>query len=335
MQHPQVQQVTGAPTHSPGVSAGNVLLNWIEAPQTVAERDKGNDLINRGPKYERLKAMRQGPTDSPGGRGRATLNPETSGQDGEEESGAAPERVVLTDADLARLPAPPPEELLADREVVDFLLYNKLPEYKELSVAHRKDKRRNIKDKAAFFDVQGGRLFRFRQVKRKLNEEGNQAVLKLLVLSAAQRDQVLKEVHTEGGHPGYTLTKNRIMDRFWWKTSAEDIKNYVRDCEHCKEAASLKEKQDKRLALRAAAEVRIAPKVNTLDLLMRGELAQQRTAVWLDCDPGESFSWLACGVDLRAAGVLDLFTVPTALICSLYFERNLSFNEAELVQSRA
>ncbi|GAQ84607.1 inosine-uridine preferring nucleoside hydrolase family protein [Klebsormidium nitens] len=265
-----------------------------------AASDPPSGELPRGTRYERLRFLRDGVEETPAAAARGgspTPNPnpnlnsnpdlEAPPERQEDEGGAAAvDKFLLTEADFERFPAPPPEELLADKEVVDFLLFNNLPEFKELSVAQRKDKRRNIRDKAAIFDVQGGRLIRYRQVKRKLNEEGQQAVVKLLVLSSAQRVQVLKSVHDEGGHPSHFVTRQRIVDRFWWKTQVEDLKNYCRDCEHCKEVAAQREGKDKRLALRTAAEVRIAQPASAIDWLLRGEPVQQKKAVWLDCDPG-------------------------------------------------
>lgn len=285
-----------------GAAAGGSSARAAETPPRPQEGNAASDPpsgeLPRGTRYERLRFLREGVEEPPAAGARGGLpnpnpnlntNPdlEAPPERQEDDGGAAVDNFLLTDADFERFPAPPPEELLAEKEVVDFLMFNTLPEFKEFSVAQRKDKRRNIRDKAAIFDVQGGRLIRYRQVKRKLNEEGQQAVVKLLVLSAAQRDQVLKWVHDEGGHPSHFVTRQRIVDRFWWKTQVEDLKNYCRDCEHCKGLAAQREGKDKRLALRSAAEVRIAQPASAIDWLLRGEPVQQKKAVWLDCDPGE------------------------------------------------
>jgi hypothetical protein len=84
--------------------------------------------------------------------------------------------------------------------------------------------------------VHGGRLWR-RQVQGRHQ----------LVLNPGQYEQVLREAHDDLGHKGFYATLRTLLDRFWWPSIADNVKQYLTTCHECQ--------------LRQTTKVRIPPTV--------------------------------------------------------------------------
>ena len=50
------------------------------------------------------------------------------------------------------------------------------------------------------------------------------------IIPGQLRDQVMRHYHDEYGHPGINKTQQLIHGHYWWPSSIEDIKAYVRSC---------------------------------------------------------------------------------------------------------
>jgi hypothetical protein len=68
-----------------------------------------------------------------------------------------------------------------------------------------------------------------------------------LVLNPGQYEQVLREAHDDLGHKGFYATLRTLLDRFWWPSIADDVKQYLTTCHECQ--------------LRQTTKVRIPPTV--------------------------------------------------------------------------
>jgi hypothetical protein len=96
--------------------------------------------------------------------------------------------------------------------------------------------REKIVKRARRFFVHNGRLWR-RQMQGRHQ----------LVLNPVQHDKVLREAHDNLGHKGYYATLRTLLDRLWWPSLANDIKQYITTCHECQ--------------LRQTTKVRIPPTV--------------------------------------------------------------------------
>lgn len=136
--------------------------------------------------------------------------------------------------DLSKIPPPKDSEYLAnDPLVVDYVLNGKLPEeWKELTAREREQQKRNVTRRAAKFERIGGQLFKVKKPKARPNQIPGQTTF-LPVLSKAQKDAVLKQMHDLNGHPSKDQTLALITQRYWWKGHRDEIIDYVKRCPAC------------------------------------------------------------------------------------------------------
>jgi hypothetical protein len=136
--------------------------------------------------------------------------------------------------DLARISQPKDEEYLVDDfEVVDYILNGRTPnEWKYLTAQERELKKSNMTRTAAKFQNMGGRLSRVKKPKKKPNQLPGLARY-CQILSAAQKEAVLKQLHDFNGHPNQRQTLSLITERYWWRGITKEIKKYVKECPEC------------------------------------------------------------------------------------------------------
>src|SRR5258707_1948671 len=68
-----------------------------------------------------------------------------------------------------------------------------------------------------------------------------------LVPEPSQHTEVLRQAHDALGHKGYYSTLRTLLDRFWWPSLANDVKQYITTCHECQ--------------IRQTTKVRIPPTV--------------------------------------------------------------------------
>jgi len=106
------------------------------------------------------------------------------------------------------------------------------------------DERDRLQKRARPYLVHNGRLWR-------RHAQGRHQ----LVLFPHQRSATIREAHDNLGHKGFYSTLRTILDRFWWPTLAQDVKQHVTTCHECQ--------------LRQTTKVRIPPTVATPAPLFR------------------------------------------------------------------
>jgi transposase InsO family protein len=81
--------------------------------------------------------------------------------------------------------------------------------------------KRNFKS----FRIKRGILFR--------EIEENEEKIEQLVVPECYRQDILKGLHTDIGHPGIERTTRLIRQRFFWPGMTSDIENLVKQCDRC------------------------------------------------------------------------------------------------------
>ncbi|GAQ92084.1 putative retrotransposon protein [Klebsormidium nitens] len=135
--------------------------------------------------------------------------------------------------DIAHSPLPRPlDYLINDDEVALYLFERQYPDLSGRTPSRRKEARRGIRNRAKQFQVRNGRLYVQNKAPRRRKQVPGPTVLKP-VLTAEERDLVMKQIHDRGGHPSIPNTLKLIRDMFWWKGITEDVTNFVRGCPTC------------------------------------------------------------------------------------------------------
>ena len=93
---------------------------------------------------------------------------------------------------------------------------------------------RTFKKQALKFVVRDGHLFR----KRSKN-----VPLVRVVDGKADRNQIILQLHDEGGHRGREGTYRRLADRYYWYGMFSDVSNYIKTCEACQMRAPGREEE--------------------------------------------------------------------------------------------
>jgi hypothetical protein len=139
---------------------------------------------------------------------------------------------VTFDIHECQRPAPSFEYLVDDLNVVRYVFDDELPTYPEMTPKARMEARRQIRDRAKKFEVQDGRLFHIDKSPARRNQTPG-PVQKRLVLTGAEKEEVLHLIHDRGGHPFMPNTRKLIRDRFWWRNMYNKVGNYMRHCHNC------------------------------------------------------------------------------------------------------
>jgi len=86
-----------------------------------------------------------------------------------------------------------------------------------------KDDKRRLREKCASFAVDEG-VFMYRGPKGKWCR---------VIIDPSEKGRIAASLHADvgGAHYGQNATIRKVMDRFWWKSVADDIWQYVRGCE--------------------------------------------------------------------------------------------------------
>ena len=63
--------------------------------------------------------------------------------------------------------------------------------------------------------------------------ELNEEKIQQLVVPTCYRQDILRGLHTDIGHPGIERTTKLIRQRFFWPGILTDVENYVKKCERC------------------------------------------------------------------------------------------------------
>ncbi len=112
--------------------------------------------------------------------------------------------------------------------LVNFLRENEYPD------GFLKNDKRVLRRKAKTFSFEDGKLYYVGEEKKN----GKRLVLK----GDEEKLRVLWECH-EGavgaGHFGLNRTREKVAERFWWNTVAEDVKEYCKTCDKCQIANPL------------------------------------------------------------------------------------------------
>ena len=67
--------------------------------------------------------------------------------------------------------------------------------------------------------------------------------MRRVIDSVLHRQQILKQLHNQGGHRDRKETYRRVADRYWWEKLDKDVKEYVRICEGCQRRDSKRMKK--------------------------------------------------------------------------------------------
>ena len=136
--------------------------------------------------------------------------------------------------DLSGFPTPDLMEYqIEDVDVAYYLKTGELPVYANLNSDQRKEKRRNIRDRAKNYHHQDDRLYRLSVPKPHLNEPPPPKAILRPVLTKLEADSLIHHLHDLNGHPSVNQTYKLIGDRFWWKSMKRDVKQYVSSCHAC------------------------------------------------------------------------------------------------------
>jgi hypothetical protein len=138
---------------------------------------------------------------------------------------------VTFEAQERQRPAPS-EYLVDDPNVIRYVFDDEMPTYPEITPKARKEARRQIRDRVKKFEVQDGRLFHIDKPPARQNQTPG-PVQKRLVLTGAEKEEVLHLIHDRGGHPSMPNTRKLTRDRFWWRNMYNKVGDYVRQCHNC------------------------------------------------------------------------------------------------------
>ena len=90
-----------------------------------------------------------------------------------------------------------------------------------------KDVKRRIREKSQSFAVVEGTLM----------HRGRTGKLCRVIVDVAEKDRIVASLHADkvgGSHFGQNATIQKVTDRFWWKSVADDTHDFVRGCQVCK-----------------------------------------------------------------------------------------------------
>lgn len=73
------------------------------------------------------------------------------------------------------------------------------------------------------------RLFRYRngQLYKEVNSK------QLQVIDIGQREELLKQLHNDGGHPGPKKLQDLLLRLYWWPSCLDDCDTWVKSCASC------------------------------------------------------------------------------------------------------
>jgi len=128
-----------------------------------------------------------------------------------------------------------PGQVLAQKEMTDIrnaqrddkliekwrraVLDDKIPE------TYMKGDDLTMKKQFRKFKMKRGILF------RQVLDEGN--TIEQLVVPQGYREEILKGIHNDMGHPGQERTMRLIRDRFYWPGVASDVTEWISKCDRC------------------------------------------------------------------------------------------------------
>ena len=75
------------------------------------------------------------------------------------------------------------------------------------------------------FRIKRGILFR--------NITDCEEVVEQLVIPTQYREDILKGIHDQSGHPGQERTLRLLRERYYWPGMATDVKTWVSKCDRC------------------------------------------------------------------------------------------------------
>lgn len=87
---------------------------------------------------------------------------------------------------------------------------------------------RKLRNRAVKFLIMEGVLFRRGRVNLPPRR---------VVVSTAERNKVITELHDESGHRGRQGTYEKVALRYWWDGLYRDVERFVRSCEQCQKRA--------------------------------------------------------------------------------------------------
>ena len=136
--------------------------------------------------------------------------------------------------DFSQFPTPDlMDYVTGDPDVAYFLKTGTLPTFSDRATNARREARRQIRDRARMYHLEGNRLYRLSRPKAQHNQPPPPTEVKRPVLAASEREAVIRHVHQTGCHPNLKNTLKLIRDRFWWKTLEQDVTAYVTECPTC------------------------------------------------------------------------------------------------------
>lgn len=86
------------------------------------------------------------------------------------------------------------------------------------------------------FKIENGAIYKY---VKQTSELGDYIYNWKAVVPPEERIKVLKIEHDEAAHQGYLKTANRVRLKYYWPRMAQEIKEYVSNCEVCKSAKPL------------------------------------------------------------------------------------------------
>lgn len=103
-----------------------------------------------------------------------------------------------------------------------------------------KDPKREIRRKAKQYIVRSGKL----HYKHHATRKGEKEVKELLVVQSEEEQRnIVKSVHmglgdsdtsrAMAGHLGIAKTRDKILERFYWKNITDDVKSFISCCDRC------------------------------------------------------------------------------------------------------
>jgi Integrase zinc binding domain/Integrase core domain len=106
------------------------------------------------------------------------------------------------------------------KDLTDYLETSTYPQY------FNSEQKSKMKRQAQQYLVRNGTLY-------KRNRQNSEQPLR--VISEAEKDIILYNMHSDplAGHFAVKGTVRRILERYYWPTIREDVKNYIRSCDAC------------------------------------------------------------------------------------------------------
>src|SRR5579883_1396784 len=106
------------------------------------------------------------------------------------------------------------------KDLTDYLETSTYPQY------FNSEQKSKMKRQAQQYLVRNGILY-------KRNRQNSEQPLR--VISNTEKDIILYNMHSDplAGHFAIKGTVRRILERYYWPTVGEDVKNYIRKCDAC------------------------------------------------------------------------------------------------------